>query len=67
MQNVGPVQSIAVMPCAAEMVAGGLPRRPVEERDLVEVGRRRAEIGYPARDVRNALGRRGGDGRAERS
>ena len=65
MQNVGPVQSIAVMPCAAEMVAGGLPVRSAEEGHLVQVGCGGAEIGDAAREIGHALGRRGRDGRAE--
>ena len=58
MQKAGPVQSMAVMPCAAGSVGGRLPRGSVEEGDLVRVGRGGAEGRRPTGQVGGALRRR---------
>ena len=38
MQKVGPVQSIAVMPCAAEMVAGACQADPLRNATWLRLG-----------------------------
>ena len=47
MQNVGPVQSIAVMPCAADSVAGGCHAVPLKKATWFGLGAAAQKVVVP--------------------
>ena len=47
MQNAGPVQSIAVMPCAADSVAGGCHTLPLKKATWFVLGAAAQKVGLP--------------------